>query len=274
MNECISNFGLGCKTNNDNTGMSQYDHIVSIISISSNFDDDEAHDDDVLTIDDHGLYSAPGADPQYLFSNTLAKWGATRQFTNEMSYPSKGVVYSIPQCLDAACPPGGVFAMAYTGIIDDSSEILPVKLTVTPAPNSPNWAGGLPGLGGTTDKTPETVQCTNTGSISLDVTVSKLVVGNNYILYQYNDAGKVPNGAFNSKASAAFASFKFTATSPVFVQKVTVGICDQAFFRAVPAQGLLKSSATKMNAGAATTLVLIYKYIFNLRRIKYYIIIY
>lgn len=41
---------------NPNAGYPDYDHIVSATSVQSDYDDDEYHDDDVITFSDHGLY--------------------------------------------------------------------------------------------------------------------------------------------------------------------------------------------------------------------------
>ena len=35
-------------------GFHEYDHIVTVEKIESNYDDDEYHDDDIITIADHG----------------------------------------------------------------------------------------------------------------------------------------------------------------------------------------------------------------------------
>lgn len=53
-------------------GYYEYDHIVSIAKIESDYDDDEYHDDDVITISDHALWAPRGSPPPYYWTYTVA----------------------------------------------------------------------------------------------------------------------------------------------------------------------------------------------------------
>lgn len=44
-------------TSAPHAGEPDYDHIVSVLSVESAYDDDEYHDTDILTLDDHGLWA-------------------------------------------------------------------------------------------------------------------------------------------------------------------------------------------------------------------------
>ena len=48
-------------------GYKEYDHIVSIYKIESNYDDDEYHEDDIITFSDHGLWAPYLTGPKYYF---------------------------------------------------------------------------------------------------------------------------------------------------------------------------------------------------------------
>ena len=60
------NHYLFYRSNDINAGFKEYDHIVSVTKIESNYDDDNYHDDDIITIADHGLWS-PKNIPVYYF---------------------------------------------------------------------------------------------------------------------------------------------------------------------------------------------------------------
>ena len=79
----------------DNTsGEWDYDHIVSISKIESNYDDDEYHDDDIITIEDHGLWAPRKTGPLYLFSYSFKDFPGTREEANTQTNPNK--IYTLP----------------------------------------------------------------------------------------------------------------------------------------------------------------------------------
>jgi len=57
---------------NPTAGDPLYDHIVSVVRVESNYDDDEYHPDDLLTFSDHGLWDPTSKPyPRYFFSYTF-----------------------------------------------------------------------------------------------------------------------------------------------------------------------------------------------------------
>ncbi len=88
----------------------EYDHIVSVVEIKSNFDDSLYHGADVLVIDDHGLYTPNGDDnsPVYEIEYTFDEWIATRAAANTNNHP-----YSVP---DNSVIGTGNWGIAHTGL--------------------------------------------------------------------------------------------------------------------------------------------------------------
>ncbi len=69
------NFYLFYGDTSPNAGDPLYDHIVSVIRVESNFDDDEYHDSDIITFSDHGLWDpSPQKGPRYYFSYEFSEF--------------------------------------------------------------------------------------------------------------------------------------------------------------------------------------------------------
>lgn len=81
-NECL--FYGHCS--DPSAGDPEYDHITSVVSVSSAFDDDLYHPEDVLVFSDHGLW-APGKQPQYYF-----------RCARVLSWPALGIYMCKPVC--------------------------------------------------------------------------------------------------------------------------------------------------------------------------------
>jgi hypothetical protein len=197
--------------NDENAGYPDYDHIVSMARVESDYDDDLYHEDDIFTMSDHGLYS-PDREPIYYFSYQVKDFIATRTVSN-----TNGHVYSIPDS-----PDKGNFGIAHKGFVDTNKECQP--LLVQTNVNYEN-----PPIKNKSEVRPPAMPLT------LTVTVSGLTAGTDYILYTYNDETKVPTEAFNANAAAAFASKKFTATGAEWTVKDDIQSSDKRIYRCVAA---------------------------------------
>ena len=209
-------------------GDDEYDHIVTVLSVESNYDDDAYHDDDVLTIEDHGVYT-PNNKPLYLFSLTFKDWIATRSAINN-KHSNKP--YAIPDC------PTGNYGIAYTGIADGpKKECKPIVVEVDRGDETPEISDG-------SNKRPAPVP------ISLKVTVSDLKPGKSYTLFTYNDPSAVPLQQFNAHASSTVAYNRFVASSAgIFVFNERIKSSDMRFYRAVLASNSSSTSSSSSGGG-------------------------
>ena len=197
---------------NTPAGQLTYDHIVSVHSLSSNFDDTDYHADDVLTISDHGLYSGgvPGQggysaqSVKSSASTTLPLWkfqfgepivhtrvGCNRQTLYPYCVPNPGNITS-----------GGNWAIAYLGSLDN--QTYPVSLST-----AVNSEGGMDGTRNSTfcpgGASPDYTCCngcmpegsyerppSSTVQQPLTVTVRGLTPGVQYYLYRFNSWQMLP----------------------------------------------------------------------------------
>ena len=199
-----------------NAGYPDYDHIVSATSVDSDYDDDEYHDEDVITFDDHGLY---GPWPQNLrpfyFSYTFKEAMGDRQYANSKTL---GNVYTVP-----AVDNIGNYGITHTGPCDLDKVLFPVRIETNVNFEEPEIRNGC-------EDRPEPMQLT------LNVTVSGLVPGHEYFLYRYDDENKVPTFDFNAFSANALQVMVFNATSAVFTLKpIVIMSNEKVFFRAVQA---------------------------------------
>lgn len=195
----------------DDAGEADYDHIVSMTRIESNYDDDLYHDDDLYTMEDHGLY-APDWNAQYYFTYTAKQFIATRSQAN-----NNNNVYAIPDA-----PDYGNFGIAHIGVVDTNKDCLPLLVET-----SLNYE--KPAIKNNSEDRPESM------SLTLTVTVSGLESGVAYVLYTYNDETAVPTEAFNAAAaaSAPLAVNRFTASGPSFQLTENIQSNDKRIYRAV-----------------------------------------
>ena len=201
---------------NPNAGDDEYDHIVSVSRIESDFDDDLYHDSDQITFSDHGLYAPDPTNPRYLFTYKFADFPGTRQQANAKS----GSVYTLPYGDDAT---SGNFAIAHTGPADVFQELLPVTVNTSVNYEKPEIKDG-------SEKRP------NAMNLTLTVQVSGLEDGVQYVLYKYNAEDNVPTSNFNAHKDRASESFAITGTSTgVFVMTDAIESSQKTFYRAVRA---------------------------------------
>lgn len=195
------------------SGEADYDHIVSVSRIESDYDDDLYHDDDLVTMEDHGLY-APGHNPIYLFTYSMRDFIGTREHANSQT---AGNVYSIPEC------DSGNFGIAHFGIIDADGDTLPILLETNVNYESPH-------IRNKSEDRPDSME------IVLTVTVSGLEDGVQYKLYKYNDETLVPSSAFNANsAKVAISTLDITSSTGSYKLTETIQSSDKVIYRCVRA---------------------------------------
>jgi len=202
-------------TASPNAGDSDYDHIVPVTLITSTHSLSSpvtAYSDDALTLNDGGVWTGtPNKQPQNVFTYPFSTFPATRQAANS---PSAGL-YSIKT--------NGNTGTAITGVIDQSHETVPVRLTTSVPTENPQMAEGS-----TARPTPS--------AVTLTITVSGLKPGTSYNLYRYTTLASVPNATFNANAAKAAQKFTITITSgSSYTTTQTIKSNEVAVYRAVPA---------------------------------------
>ena len=210
------NYYLFYGTTDPNAGEWDYDHIVSISKIESNYDDDLYHDDDVLTMEDHGLWAPRKTGPQYLFSYTFKDFPGTREDANTQTDSNK--IYTLPSSKTA-----GQFGICHTGVIDLNKELLPITVNTNvnyESPEIPNHSETRPPA----------------MNITLTVTVSGLNPNTNYVLYKYDDENKVPIKDFNKNKNNAVKVIEFigpenNTNTYTIIEEILSN--EKAFYRAV-----------------------------------------
>jgi hypothetical protein len=221
-------------------GDSEYDHIVSVSQIHSDYDDDEYHAGDVLTLEDHGLWAPIVSGPVYLFNYTFAEFPGTREEANART----GAIYTLP----AFAPSSKLanYGIAHTGPVDTTVTTASTSTTGTASASVAKAAAAptlLPVQVATSVnyEDPSIKKNSNTRPASmpltLTVTVSGLEEQLSYNLYWYNDEQKVPTSNFNQNSAAAAHTFVVDGTGSGGSHTITASIVssDKAFFRAVRA---------------------------------------
>ena len=206
----------------------QYDHEVSVIKIGTNHSPSDAtyYPDDVLYIDDHGVYTLsgkrftsnpaipPGAGGDgigctpYVFGYTFASLANTRQGANRKGAQAYSIVIPGDHTIHTGAGGSGYDTVAITGPHnygfsvagpeDRSSETLPVALTIVGPTYTDGMENPLDPLAGfgyenaMIGKSLWGLGCTNKPpaawmtNFALQVTVSGLNAGNAYNLYEYD----------------------------------------------------------------------------------------
>jgi len=207
------NYKMFYSVDKDDAGEYDYDHIVSVSRIESDYDDDLYHDDDVITMEDHGLYAEDWDNPPYYFTYDFKGFIATRKQANNNNH-----VYSIPDV-----PEYGNFGIAHTGIQDNNHDCLPLLVET-------NVNYEKPPIKNHSEDRPAAM------ALTLTVTVSKLVPGVQYNLYTYNDENKVPVEAFNAAVSSSVAVKVITGpSSGTFVMTESIMSDAKRIYRCVRA---------------------------------------
>lgn len=200
-------------TEDDVAGDEQYDHIVSVIGVSSKRPVATPATyvaDDVIIFSDHGLWS-PEGQPDYLYRYPFGAFQANRREANSASRP----VYSLPRA-------SGNHGVAITGIMDGDGQALPVRLSTSVNEEKP----AMPEGGRTR---PASMPLT------LTVTVSGLKPGVPYTLYRYDSLQAVPESAFNGNASKASQQWQVRVNAgSTYTLRETIRSDQVAVYRAVP----------------------------------------
>jgi len=195
-------------------GDAEYDHIVTVTGITSKYaltGTTKYYADDVLTFNDHGLWTkTPNGQPQNAFSYSFGTFATTRQRANATAGP----VYSLKS--------GADYGIAITGIIDVNRETVPVRLTTS-----------------TNAETPAMIPGTNIRPapkpVTLTITVSNLKPGTTYTLYRYNTMANVPDSKFNANATKAAQKWTIKiASGTTYTMTQTIKSNETAVYRAVP----------------------------------------
>ena len=200
-------------TTTASAGDSEYDHIVTVTGITSTHPLTTPvayYSDDVITFNDNGLWTGGGnGAPQNTFTYTLGTFATTRRNANTKTGP----VYSLSNGQD--------YGIAITGVIDQSRETVPVRLTTSVNSESPVMTNGS-----TTRPVAKPV--------TLTITVSSLKPGTTYTLYRYNAMSAVPDDKFNANAAKAAQKWTITATGSTYTMTQTIMSNEIAVYRAVP----------------------------------------
>lgn len=200
---------------NTDAGDPDYDHIVTVIGLSSKTPltiPATYRSDDILHISDHGLWTGESnSSPPYIFNYSFASFQGTRQQANA----STEAVYTLPLG-------NANYGIAVTGVTDLDGSTLPVRLATSARNEAPAMKEG-------SNTRPAPMPLT------LTITVSNLKPNVNYNLYRYNSVESVPNSGFNKNASKASQKWPVIISSgSSFVSNLTIQSNEIAIFRAVP----------------------------------------
>ena len=198
---------------NINAGDDEYDHIVPVIGIGSNYSlTDSFYLDDLILFSDNGLYSPNGIMPYYYLYNATI-FLKDRQMANS----KKSQIYSLPDY------PENKYGIAIMGVMDPNNEALPVRVETsinTELPEIKNNSFTRP----------------VSRSLKLTITVTKLTPGINYNLYRYSNENDIPTVSFNAnsknKGISPWRVINITSGS-TWTTSVAIKSSDKVFFRAV-----------------------------------------
>lgn len=201
-------------------GDDDYDHIVSVESIESNYpESDVYHEDDVITFSDHALwFPSVVASPRYLFSYSFKEFQGTRRQANA----ENGQLYTL--CDETRI---GNFAIAHLGVTDENGFSVPVRL-------ESSFSDEVPEIAYLSNTRPEPMPTV------LSVYVRNLTEGKSYNLYKYANETIVPTSKFNSNAHLASATWTVLApdgiapSDELLVLKDSVLSSDRVLYRCVP----------------------------------------
>ncbi len=196
-------------------GDPEYDHIVSVLGWGSKFslDDnpDRAFYNDVVTINDNGLYGPTGDPPalQFLYSYRMFNFAGGRHRANNPNGPIYLLKNRAPN-----------YGIAIEGPLDLDGALIPVSLSASNS-DEPEMPEG-------SNIAPAPVPLTLTATVSIpDTTVA-------YTLYRYDDFTKVPVANFNASAAAAVQSWPIPAVSgSTFTVPIVTTTDATVIFRAV-----------------------------------------
>lgn len=215
-----------------------YDHIVSISSWTSAFDDDTYHPEDVIVLADHyGLnrgLGGPGCltedclEPNIGPDFGLITYTAGTIFgTREQSYAVGAPTWMIPSDKDN-------FSIAHTGVkVASGEQLLPVRITTSVYFEKPEVIEGIITEPAGTSRVP--VPRPLARAMLLTVTISNLTPGAAYRLYAYDNERFVPESGFaaGNQANTLFVvDFSPDAAQTERMFTYPIMSSDKRFFRA------------------------------------------
>lgn len=201
-------YGISLK----DAGDPDYDHIVSVTTILSNYDDDNYHDSDILIFSDHALWSPNPNNPQYQFNYTFASIQGNREDANTRN----GNIYTISN--DKTI---GNYGIVHLGPMDNDKSLYPIYLSV-------NYNYESPEIAARSETRPKPM------NLILIGTVYNLEIGLNYTIYRYNNENNVPTSNFNTNANLAFSKITIVNNDAnVYRFSEQVLSSDKVFYRCV-----------------------------------------
>ena len=240
------------------SGQATYDHIVSVVSVASNYNDSDFHPEDVLTFSDHGLYSGGVAgvggyswrSNQRTAASTVPLWNYTFGSGIVKTRAECDAQTTYPYCIPNPQSPGsgGSWAVAYLGSLD--TQLFPVSLTTNVVSE-----GGMDGMKDPANcpgrSAPDYTCCDGclpegsynrpSGSTKkhiLTLLVSGLQIGQQYNLYRFNSWQQLnptsipPKPTDFSKYYQAIETNSFTAADSTYTTTYTAEAGEQVVFRA------------------------------------------
>jgi hypothetical protein len=198
---------------NLNAGDDEYDHIVPVIGIGSNYSlTDSFYLDDVILFSDNGLYAPNGTIPDYYLYD-----GTTFLKNRQMANSKNSQIYSLAEY------PVNKYGIAILGVMDTNNETFPVR--VETSINSE-----LPEIKNNSSTRPAS------RSLILTITVSQLIPGIKYNLFRYSNENNTPIVNFNANSKIkGILPWKVISISSgtTWTTSVAIKSSDKVFFRAV-----------------------------------------
>ena len=209
------NYYLFYSTTDANAGDADYDHIVSVTRVDSQYPNDGLyHDEDILYISDNGLWAPVLTGPPYIFSATFKDFQGNRKDANAKT----GAVYTVPNDRQI-----GNYGLAISGVLDDNGDTVPIAVNT-------NVNYETPEIDPRSNTRPKSMPLTLTG------TASGLLPAVSYNLYKYSDETAVPTKQFNDNAVKASKVWKsITSNSGSYSWSESITSSDKVFYRMVRA---------------------------------------
>lgn len=177
-------------TTDPKAGDPDYDHIVSVMNLTTNhpLDDPTYYGDDQVGFSDNGLWENQNT-PVYYFIYAFDPFQATREEANDPSGP----IYSISS-------EANNYGIAITGVADKNGDTLPVRVAT-------DFNFENPEIVDQSTIRPQPMP------LNLTITVSNVEPHVPYVIYRYNKLDAVPESDFNAHASQASEQHPFQIAS-------------------------------------------------------------